>query len=192
MWHQLIHVRQILGNLVRAGWKACPSVISYRMTQDDKGIGVLLDLRAAWGWDCHIWSVTFLAESNQSEPPTAETSFMQNDGQMSSTANPCFLALQSCSASAPAPAYLRQTGICRMRAHAYKISLEWWRKPLCLGFVILFCLRTILRKASARTRLAYAKTHGQTLASASLTRTESLMMLLNVNIASASLPRRLV
>ena len=97
--------------------------ISYRMTQDDKGIGVLLDLRAAWGWDCHIWSVTFLAESNQSEPPTAETSFMQNDGQMSSTANPCFLALQSCSASASPPAYLRKTGICRMRAHAYKISL---------------------------------------------------------------------
>ena len=69
---------------------------------------------------------------------------------------------------------------------------ESWRKPLCLGFVILFCLRTFLRKASARTRLAYAKTHGQTLVSASLTRTESSMMLLNVNLASASLPRRLV
>ena len=71
-------------------------------------------------------------------------------------------------------------------------SNEWWRKPLCLGFVILFCLRTILRKASTRTRLAYAKTQGQTLASALLTRTESSMMLLNVNLASASLPRRLV
>ena len=35
---------------------------------------------------------------------------------------------------------------------------ERWRKPLCLAFVILLCLRTILRKASARTRLAYAKT----------------------------------
>ena len=35
---------------------------------------------------------------------------------------------------------------------------EWWRKPLCLGFVVLFCIRTILRKASACTRLAYAKT----------------------------------
>ena len=69
---------------------------------------------------------------------------------------------------------------------------EWCRRPSCLRFVILFCLRTILRIASARTRLAYAKTHGQTLASASLTRTESSMMLLNVNLASASLPRRLV
>ena len=69
---------------------------------------------------------------------------------------------------------------------------EWWRKPLCLGFVILFCLCTILHKVSARTHLAHAKTHGQTLASASLTRTESSMMLLNVNLASASLPRRLV
>ena len=29
---------------------------------------------------------------------------------------------------------------------------------MCLGFVILFCLRTILHKASARTRLAHAKT----------------------------------
>ena len=55
---------------------------------------------------------------------------------------------------------------------------------MCLGFVILFCLRTILRKASARTRLAYAKTHGQTLASASLTRTESSMMLLNLQCKS--------
>ena len=69
---------------------------------------------------------------------------------------------------------------------------EWCRRPSCLRFVILFCLRTILRIASARTRLAYAKTHGQTFASASLTRTESSMMLLNVNLASASLPRRLV
>ena len=74
----------------------------------------------------------------------------------------------------------------------YLKTFEWWRKPLCLGFVMMFHSRTILRKASARTHLAYAKTHGQTLASASLTRTESSMMLLNVNLASASLPRRLV
>ena len=69
---------------------------------------------------------------------------------------------------------------------------EWWRKPLRLGFVILLCLRTILRKASARTRLAYAKSHGQTLAFASLTGTEFSMMPLDVNIASRSLPCRLV
>ena len=69
-------------------------------------------------------------------------------------------------------------------------SLDWCRKPLCLGFVILLCLRTILRTASARTHLAYAKTHGQTLASPSLTHTESSVMLLNVwscfRIASTS------
>ena len=49
-------------------------------------------------------------------------------------------------------------------------SNEPCRKPLCPGLVIPFCFRAILRIASARTRLAYASTHGQTLASASLTR----------------------
>ena len=89
--------------------------------------------------------------------------------------------------------FFQVTRSCRKRrGDAYLQRNERWRKPLCLGFVILFCLRTILRKASARSRLAYAKIHGQTLASASLTRTVSSMMLLNVNLASASLPRRLV
>ena len=59
-----------------------------------------------------------------------------------------------------------------------KTAAPCCRKPVCIGFVILFCLRTLLRIASACTRLAYAKTHCQTLASASLTRTESSIMLL--------------
>ena len=75
---------------------------------------------------------------------------------------------------------------CELKKHASLFELA---RELCANFegrsTKEHCLRTILRKASVRTRLAYAKTHGQTLASASLTRTESSMMLLNVNFASA-------
>ena len=57
-------------------------------------------------------------------------------------------------------------------------------------FLILFYLRLILHIIVVHICLAYMKTYGQPLVSASLMCTESSMMLLNVNLASASLPRR--
>ena len=86
----------------------------------------------------------------------------------------CTLSLSSCTSSSKPK--LRDV------LHAVHIaqkawSIAWCLKPLCLGFVILFCFRMILLIASARTRLAYAKTHGQTLASASQTLSEYSMML---------------